>query len=194
MDNNFVYINKSNNSNKFYFAEKVAYISVLFMTSIGMLITMFFSWLNVASYDGDVEKKMSLASLFNEIVEKPKKFANSFSEDAIAAVISIFLIFIVVLFIVSIVLIIAFLIRLGTSIRNPKGVILGKIAMSFSLFLLLFTLLYKIALNINANENGGYYDGHYEVATAPYIFLTLCIVTIVILKKLSKLIKVNNEQ
>ncbi len=189
MDTSFN-MNKSDN-NKVYFIEKVIYISVLFITSIVIIITMFLPWINVEKHDGKwVEMTLSLPKLFNEIMENPIQFMNSFREDT--AIISIFFMFLVIFSIVSIVLIVVFLIRLGTTLRNPEGAIVGNIAILFSLSLLLFLLLYKIALNIHYKEILNYYSC--EVATAPYVILVLSLVNIVIIKRLANLkLKTNKE-
>ncbi len=181
----------TSDKNMLHSVEKIAYISILFMTSIGIMIAMFFSWIGFCEYNYDygfskTTETLSFSEIFGELTGDSSTFFDTYTQRSNEAFLVTFII-LFVLSIISMVLICAFLIRLGTTIKNPKGVIIGRVAMVFTLIFLSFNLLCKIISNIVLHDEHGVTIDYYEVSTAPYVILVLCLITFVMIKRLKRL-------
>ncbi len=160
--------------------EKVIYISLLFLSSIGMIILMYRTWIYgaVENYP-DYKNNFSLAQLFNSIAEQPSSFFKTLIEKG--KVNSILLLILVIVFVCSLILTIVFLIRMAISIEIIKGLKVGLVAMIFSILLFILVVVYKNSVNISILERNINTSYSYYIAVAPYIFLFLSILNIVII-------------
>ncbi len=157
--------------------EKIIYILLLFASSIVMIVLMYLPWLS-HSY-GEYSFTSTLSKLFNDVIEYPEMIEEYLNGDERTSIICT--IILVVIFIITLIFIVLFLMKITQSLKKPKGIVTGWIAMILSIMLFIFTVVMVVVTN--SSEAASLTT--ISISVAPYIFLLLSIVNMVIMVLLS---------